>query len=79
MISTLAFTCLHFYHSPFELISRADPMLAASLILPKLVAGLLLGCCYIKHRCESTVIAHFEYDFINAGILIPLGLLNYLA
>jgi len=78
VISALAFTCLHYY-SPFELIGRADPVLVASLILPYFVAGLLLGYCYIKHGYESAVIAHFEYDFINAGILIPLGLLNYLA
>ena len=79
VISALAFTCLHYYHSPFEMIGRADPILVASLIIPYLAAGLLLGYCYIKHGYESAVIAHFEYDFINAGILIPLGLLNYLA
>jgi len=78
MIGALAFTWLHYYHSPFELIDMADPMLVASLIIPYYVAGLLLGYCYIKHGYESAVIAHFEYDFINAGILILSGLLNYL-
>jgi len=54
-------------------------MLTASLILPYLVAGLLLGYCYIKHEYESATVAHSEVDFIIAGILIPLGLLDYLA
>jgi len=49
MISALAFSCLHYYHSPFELTGRVDPILVASLILPCFVAGLLLGYCYIKH------------------------------
>jgi len=79
VISALVFTRLHHYYSPFELIGRADLMLVALLILPYLAAGLLLGYCYIKHGYESAVIAHFEFDFINTGILLPLGLLNYLA
>ena len=79
VISALIFTRFHHYYSPFELIGRADPALVASLILPYLVAGLLLGYCYIKHGYESATVAHFEVDFIIAGILIPLGLLDYLA
>jgi len=78
MLSAFIFMCFHHYSSPFELVGKTDPIFIAPLILPYLIAGLILGYCYVKHGYESAVIAHFEVNFIIAGILMPFDLLDYL-